>query len=258
MQLKIRTGVVILALAALSPAPFGDSLLQHSHADESNPGKHGKPLIQDNFDRDTLGDPWTVNDARALRTSKVSPTKFASQAQIRENRLEIRRTQGSDHAASVKTNVRFKNAIFQLKFRLNGKNKFSLNLNDPNLKTVHAGHICKVEVGPSRLVIQDQKTGTMDLENRKVRLEGSEEQKKTLAARLKTAQKSFPCTVPTDTWHRLKVILNGSEILVHINDEHIGAFRSPGIGHSTKENMAFSVPGSLDVDDLQIWSIATP
>lgn len=217
--------------------------------------KSGQSLVNDNFDREELGKKWKGNDARALRTSKIPKAEFKPQSLIKNNVLEIRRTKGSDHGTSTKTNVQFKDAVFQLKFRLTRKNKFSLNFNDPNLKTVHAGHISKVEIGAKHVLVQDQKLGTMNLENRKVRLEGDAEAKKALTKKLAVYQKRTPTEVAAGKWHQLTVVVQGNTYKVHIDKQLVTEFTSPGLGHPTKENMAFAVPVAVDIDDLKIWSL---
>ena len=217
--------------------------------------KTGQSLVDDNFDREELGKKWKSNDARALRTSKIPEAEFKPQSIIKNNVLEIRRTKGSDHGTSTKTNAQFKDAVFTFKFRLTGKNKFSLNFNDPNLKSVHAGHISKVEIGPKHVLIQDQKLGVMNLENRKVRLEGDAAAKKELSKKLAAFQKRIATDVAAEKWHELTLVVQGNTYNVHIDKQPVGHFTSPGLGHATKENMAFAVPVAVDIDDLKIWSL---
>ena len=217
--------------------------------------KTGKLLVDDNFDRAKIGKKWTTNDGRAMRTSKIPESKFESQSQIKNNVLEIRRTQGSDHATSTKTNAEFKDAIFKFKFRLTDKNKFSLNFNDPKLKTVHAGHISKIEFGPQHILIQDQKLGTMKNEHRKVRLEGDSAAKKELNKKLAGFQKRVKTDIAAGQWHTAIVLVRGETYKIHVDNQLAAEFSSAGLGHATKQNMALAVPVSVDVDDLKIWSL---
>ena len=217
--------------------------------------KTGKLIVDDNFDREQLGNNWKSNDARAQRTSKVPKSEFKPQSSIANNALEIRRTKGSDHAATAKINAQFKDVVFKFKFRLTDKNKFSLNFNDPNLKTVHAGHICKVEIGPNHVLIQDQKLGSMKKEHRDIRRGEDAAAKKKLNKKLAAFQKRVQTNVTAGQWHHLTVIVQGQTYKVHIDNQPVAEFASPGLGHATKENMAFSVPVSVDIDDLKIWSL---
>lgn len=218
--------------------------------------KTGKLIVDDNFDRQELGKKWSSNDARAQRTSKIPDSEFKPQSNIVTNVLEIRRTKGSDHGTSTKINAQFKDAVFKLKFRLTEKNKFSLNFNDPNLKTVHAGHISKIEISPSSVFIQDQKLGTMKKEHRDIRRGDDAAAKKELTRKMEKFQKRVQTKVATaGQWHQLTVLVQGQTYKVHIDNQPVMEFTSPGLGHATKENMAFAVPKSVDIDDLKIWSL---
>jgi hypothetical protein len=37
----------------------------------------------------------------------------------------------------------------------------------------------------------------------------------------------------------------------------VGSLKSYGIDHAVKQNMAFAVSGTADIDDLRIWSLRT-
>lgn len=209
-----------------------------------------KPIVHDDFNRAEVGKNWSTNDGRAQRTSGVPKEKFVSQSQIENGVLQIRRTKGSDHGASVKTPAEFTNGEIKLRFRLTGENKFSVNMNDPELKTVHAGHICKVEIAPNSVMVQDQKTGTMNLKIREQRLENklTAETKKMLA----TKQKKFPAKVAAGDWHNLFIRVQGETISVTIDEVSIGEFSSDGLAHSPKRNIAFAVNVAVDVDDVTV------
>lgn len=209
-----------------------------------------KPIVHDDFNREEVGKAWNTNDGRAQRTSGIAEEKFVSQSQIKDNVLQIRRTKGSDHGASVKTAAEFTDAVITLRFRLEGENKFSVNMNDPELKTVHAGHICKVEVGPEGVTIQDQKTGSMNLKIRDQRLAKklTPETKKLLA----TKQKTFPAKTAAGDWHDLAIEVKGETISVAIDKNTIGEFTSEGLGHSPKRNIALAVNVAVDIDDVVV------
>jgi len=50
----------------------------------------------------------------------------------------------------------------------------------------------------------------------------------------------------------------GSKINVQINNQAVTELASAGLGYLTKETVALSIPASLDIDDLKIWSLRPP
>lgn len=95
-------------------------------------------------------------------------------------------------------------------------------LADLTLKEVHAGHLFAARISPNQVLLQDLKTGQMNLKTREARLANSlsDEQK----AALKEKQKPFP-----------------------------NKLASEGIAHPTKKTLRLSVPRNAVVDDLKIW-----
>lgn len=210
-------------------------------------------VLSNNFTQPLNAQDWWTNDSRAQKSAKIAKNKMVPQANVKDGVLQIRRTAGSDHAAIAKTKVQFKNAVITCKFLLADNQKFSVNINDPNCKTVHAGHLCRVEVGTTSVVIQDQKTGTMANEYRKLKESGAS--KTELAKRLKGKSDITKRATQASKWHELKILLEGEKIAVQIDDEFVSQFSSSGIGHPTKENIAFSVPRMVDIQNLAVYRI---
>ena len=210
-------------------------------------------VLSHNFDQPLNAQDWWTNDSRAQKSAKIAKNKMVPQANVKDGVLQIRRTEGSDHAAVARTKVQFQNALITCKFRLAENQKFSVNINDPNCKTVHAGHLCRVEVGTTSVVIQDQKTGTMANEYRK--LKESRASKPELAKRLKGKSNMTKRATQASRWHELKILLEGEKIAVQIDNEFVSQFSSSGIGHPTKENIAFSVPRMVDIQNLAVYRI---
>ncbi|MDA7861912.1 hypothetical protein N9B22_02465, partial [bacterium] len=121
-------------------------------------------------------------------------------------------------------------------------------------KTVHAGHLCRVEVSTKAVVIQDQKTGTMANEYRKLKESGTS--KAELAKRIQGKSKTTKRATKASQWHELKILLEGEKIVVQIDNEFVSQFSSSGIGHPTKENIALSVPRMVDIKNLAVYRIA--
>lgn len=211
-------------------------------------------VLSNNFAQPLNAQDWWTNDSRAQKSAKIAKNKMVPQANVKDGVLQIRRTAGSDHAAVARTKVQFQNAVITCKFLLADNQKFSVNINDPNCKTVHAGHLCRVEVSTTSVVIQDQKTGTMANEHRKLKENGAS--KAELAKRVKGKSKMTKRTTQASQWHELKILLEGEKIVVQIDNEFVSQFSSSGIGHPTKENIAFSVPRMVDIKNLAVYRIA--
>ncbi len=211
-------------------------------------------ILSCNFDKPLDTQDWWSNDSRAQKSAKIAKNKMVPQAIVQEGVLQIRRTEGSDHAAVARTKVQFQDAVITCKFQLAENQKFSVNINDPNCKTVHAGHLCRVEVSTKSVVIQDQKTGTMANEYRKLKESGAS--KAELAKRVKGKSKTTKRVTQASQWHELKILLEGEKIAVQIDNEFVSQFSSSGIRHPTKENIAFSVPRMVDIKNLAVYRIA--
>ena len=226
---------------------------------QGQPEPTGKLVITDDFQRSSLVDDqhsWVTNDQRAKRTSKQDAATFQPQVQLVDGIMRVVRTEGSDHAATARLSGRFGDAVCRVKFRLQAGDKFSFNFNDPGLKkTVHAGHVCKVEISTSQLTLQDQMNGTMDLKIRQMRLEDPKSPQ--VARRTEATTKRFKTKVAPDQWHALEIRIRGPILTVSIDGQERGSFESPGFGHPTKENIAFSVPRRLEVDELRVWALAS-
>lgn len=214
----------------------------------------GNLILSDKFDRSLIGQDWWTNDSRAQKSASIAKNKMMPQVTIQDGVLQIRRTAGSDHAAVARTKVQFQNAVITCKFQLSENQKFGVNINDPNCKSVHAGHLCRVEISTKSVVIHDQKTGNMANEYRKLKDSGMS--KADLAKRIKGKSKTTQSVTEASQWHDLKILLEGEKIVVQIDDKVVSQFSSSGIGHPTKENIAFSVPRMVDIKDLAVYRIA--
>lgn len=216
-------------------------------------------IVDESFNRDSLKVgkyQWKTNDGRALRTSKVPKADFQPQVGIVKNALRVIRTEGSDHAATAKIDAEFKDVLVKFRFQLEKGHKFRFNMNDPNLKTVHAGHICSVEFATQHVLIQDQRDGNMALTFRKQR-EEEKWSKAEQAKRLKGTLKKTKLKIAPNQWHDAELKLVGDQIAIKIDGKPVASFASSGFAHPTKKNVALSVPKSLRLDDLKLWSLTT-
>ena len=91
-------------------------------------------------------------------------------------------------------------------------------------------------------------------EYRKLKESGTS--KAELAKRIQGKSKTTKSVTKASQWHDLKILLEGEKIVVQIDDKVVSQFSSSGIGHPTKENIAFSVPRMVDIQDLAVYRIA--
>lgn len=208
-------------------------------------------LFEDNFNRkeaddskEQVGDGWWTNSKRRAKGIK--------QIDLKNNALTITTAKEADHAAVVKHDAPFDDGKVSMRFRLHDKRGMSVNFNDPKCTSSHAGHISQVRIRPDKLIIEDGKTGIFDT---KIREKGKAGAPKEEIAKL-TKGKSATSTakVALNTWNELTIEVKGDVLKVLIDGEAAGSLTSEGLDHPVKQNLAFSVPGSADIDDLKIWS----
>jgi hypothetical protein len=53
----------------------------------------------------------------------------------------------------------------------------------------------------------------------------------------------------------MTIVIQGDVMSAYLDGKKIGQLRSEGVDHKVKQNLAFSVPGRADVDDLRVWSL---
>ncbi len=212
---------------------------------------YGKVIFEDDFERsesqevkDEPGNGWGTNSAKRANGNK--------QVDLRDGAMYIYLHETADHGVSVTQPAEFTNGAVTLRFMLeDAKDSLGLNFADLKFKEVHAGHLFAVRVFPKYVLLQDLKTGSMDLKIREAR------QAKTLSNEqvemLKGKQKKVPASLETGEWHDLVVQIDGSKLMVSIDGEEVGSFESEGIAHPTKRMLRLAVPRNAVVDDLKIW-----
>ncbi|MHC4994971.1 MAG: family 16 glycoside hydrolase [Planctomycetota bacterium] len=219
--------------------------------------KKGELILHDDFANGAILGKMATNDERARRTAPPSDKPFVSQARVDDGVLKIVRTAGSDHAASVQRSVTFTDAVITVSYRTRGKNNFSINFNDRSDKTVHAGHLFKVQVDPHQVTIQDQKTGSMSQVYRSLRDKGKAGDKaaqKEAAAMLEGKTVTHKHQSTPNTWHELAIVVKGNALIVEIDGRRVGNHHSPGF-EPTTTMIAYSVKEAADFDDLKVYKL---
>ena len=213
--------------------------------------EHGVLIFEDSFeraesqeDKDEPGNGWETNSEKRAKGDK--------QVDLKDGAMHIFISPNADHGVSVTHQAEFRNGAVAMRFMLEEKeDSLGLNFADLNYKEVWAGHLFAVRIFPQHILFQDLKTGSMNLDIRNARKEGSlsEEQK----VMLKTKQKKVARPLALGKWHELLVHVEGQKLTLTLDGEEVGSFESEGIKHPTKRMLRLAVPRNAVVDDLKIW-----
>ncbi|MEM1294911.1 MAG: hypothetical protein AAGH89_06065, partial [Verrucomicrobiota bacterium] len=169
---------------------------------------HGQLIFEDDFERsesqektDEPGNGWGTNSAKRANGNK--------QVDLRDGAMYIFIHDTADHGVSVTHPAEFTNGAVTLRFMLeDAKDSLGLNFADLKFKEVHAGHLFAARIFPKYVLLQDLKTGNMDLKIRQAR------QAKSLSAEqeemLKGKQKKVPASLEIGKWHDLVVQIAGT------------------------------------------------
>ena len=211
-------------------------LISASWADDS--ATRGKLTFEDTFERDELGDQWTV----------VIP-EFS----IRDGRLVGHEVPERGHGSVVRAPIEFSDLILEFSFRHTDGQVFNVVINDKNCKSVHAGHICRVSISGGLVRLADDKEGAM--KNETFSLLKEPEQKKNRAKILKGRELRVPNQLSKDQWHQGKLSIIDDKISLAIDGKEIGTLQSSGIAHPTKTDFGFTVIGNeIEFDDVRAWA----
>jgi hypothetical protein len=213
----------------------------------------GKLIFQDDFNRteskenvEDIGNGWSTNSKARAKGDK--------QVAIKDGAMHIYISPRADHSVTVTHAAEFKDGTVTLRFMLEDeKDSLGLDFADPQLKEVHAGHLCAAKVGVKQIEFIDHKTGGMRLDIHDARTEKkplTDEQKQALVGKTKNVAHA----TEVGKWHELQVTIQGDEISVAIDGQTVGSLHSPGIAHPTKRQLRLSVPHNAVVDDVKIYS----
>ncbi|MDF1826652.1 MAG: hypothetical protein P1U68_18565 [Verrucomicrobiales bacterium] len=240
MPLSLTTITLVFASLSLSLPAGGEE-------------NFGTLIFEDRFERnesqeakDEPGNGWT--------TSSDKTAKGYKQVDLRDGAVYIYTHAEANHATSFRHEFAFQDGTIGLRFQLEDKaDSVMLNFADLGLKSVHAGHLFKVLIGTSSVLITDQKTGEMNLEVRNARKAGTltEAQKKSLAGK----SKRFSHPLKTNAWHQVFVTVKGDALTCRINGEEIGTFSSEGFAHETKTLLRLLIAKNAFIDDVKIWRL---
>jgi hypothetical protein len=189
-------------------------------------------VFEDSFERSELGDRWRI----------IVPS-FS----IEDGRLVGQEEPERKHNTISRVPLVFRNAVFEFSFRLTDGEGLHLVINDENYEKAHAGHICRVSFSPSHVRISDDRDGAFRKDLYQAFLASGRTTERYLL------DKQIPKSLDPKQWYKGRIVLIGDQIEVMIDEERIGSFRSPGIGHPTKSDFGFATVGKMiELDDVRV------
>lgn len=249
MKIPLLAPVLTCGLLALSSGLQGDDKAWL---------ESGTLLFHDSFDREedgnlakAIGSGW--NSATADRVPTIR------QVDLDEGIMKIASaTKEAGHAAHIHHEAGFADGGVVVRFRFPGENKgesLQLGFVDRELAGVHAGHLCYAILAPDKVTLIDQKTGIMNLENRKLRddaLAAGEKIPKDLEKMLASKQISEKWKADKE-WHEIVLVMEGDEMRLSLDGEVIAKHRSEGFAHPMKRWFSFLVSSTVWVDEVKVW-----
>ena len=222
--------------------------------------KNGSLIFHDSFDREedgnlakAIGNGW--NSATADRVPHIK------MADIDAGILKIASaSKEAKHAAHIHHEAGFQDggAVVRFKFPgLNPAESLQLGFVDRETPGIWAGHLCYGILSQSSITLTDQKTGIMNLENRKRRDAAVAAKQKVpadLEALLKTKNLTVPYKADTD-WHELTLVTGGNELRLSIDGKPLAKHRSEGFAHPMKRWFSFLVNSTVWIDDVKIFKV---
>ena len=213
---------------------------------------YGKLIFEDKFDRnesqetaEEIGNGWTTNS--------MSRAGGHKQVDLKDGALHIVMHAAADHAVGVGHAAEFRDGEVNMRFMLeDGQDVLGVDIADPECKEVHSGHLFKIDVGTKQIVVDDKKTGIMNMKFYEARKANrlTPEQLAFLAAQKKT----FPYTLETGKWHHLLIKVAGDTVTVLIDGKQKASVIAAGVAHPTKRMVRLSVGRQAWVDDVKVFA----
>jgi hypothetical protein len=215
--------------------------------------KLGTLVFSDDFERhetqslvDEPGNGWNTSSSWSAKNHK--------EVDLVDGALYIHIHPEAIHPVDVGHAFVFIDGTARMKFKFHeDKDTLMLNFADLGCKEVHAGHLCAAIFAPTKVTLQDMKTGSMLLKYYDGRKAGT--LTKEDEALLKTKQKVFPCTTSVGEWHALSVTILGDTMTASVDGTLIGSFSSPGIAHESKQVLRLLVSNKITIDDVMYYRL---
>ncbi|MGB0581017.1 MAG: hypothetical protein ACPGVU_15065 [Limisphaerales bacterium] len=200
----------------------------------------GKLLFADDFERTDLGQ-WKV----IIPGFKV------------KDGVLVATQDRADHGSVGRVYVPMQDLIMSFRFKLTGSPRFNLVFDDKNHKGSHAGHIVRVAYAQRQIRLGDDKEGIM--RNDIFKMRRNPETKEAADKLLIGRGSNVKATLEQDRWYTTTIEIVGDEMRVSLDGKPIGYLKSPGLAHSTKQSVHFTVSdNATHFDDVKIWNASLP
>ncbi|MEY3852370.1 MAG: hypothetical protein RI910_1350 [Verrucomicrobiota bacterium] len=214
--------------------------------------ERGKLIFEDKFDRnesqettEEVGNGWTTNSKGRAGGNK--------QVDLKDGAMHIIMHADADHAVGVGHVVEFRDGEVEMRFMLeDAQDVLGVDIADPECKQVHSGHLFKIDVGTKQIIVDDKKTGIMNMkfyEARKAKTLTPEQ-----LAFIAAQKKTFPFTLETGKWHELLIKVAGENVSVSIDGTQVASVTAAGVAHPTKRMVRLSVGRQAWVDDVKVFT----
>jgi len=212
-----------------------------------------KLVLEDNFDRnesqeatEEIGNGWTTNSKNRAGGNK--------QVDLKNGAMHITMHATADHAVAVGHAAEYRDGTVALRFMLeDAQDVLGVDIADPECKEVHSGHLFKIDVGTTKVVVDDKKTGVMNMkfyEARKAKTLTPEQ-----LAFIAAQKKTFPNTLEVGEWHNMVINVVGDKVCVSIDGKPVASLTSEGVAHPTKRMIRLSVSRQAWVDDVKVLAM---
>ncbi|MCX6858462.1 MAG: hypothetical protein NTV80_26610 [Verrucomicrobia bacterium] len=180
---------------------------------------------------------------------------YQTNTSLKDGAMHIMMHADADHAVGVGHDAEFRDGTVEMRFMLeDAQDVLGVDIADPQCKEVHSGHLFKIDVGTKQVVVDDKKSGQMNMkfyEARKAK-RLTPEQLAFIAAQKKT----FPNTLEAGKWHDMLIKIVGDTVSVSIDGKLVASITSEGVAHPTKRMIRLSVPRQAWVDDVKVFAAA--
>jgi hypothetical protein len=219
--------MMLRALAAL--------FLAAGSGDAIDPARYTRALFEDAFDGPSLGKSWK---------------SYKSASTIRDGVLVGIEPPDAGHNSVNSIDVPpVGDLMVDLRFKFAGAKRFAIAFNDRLYKGAHAGHICRVTFDGASVTYQDDRDGVFKNEIYEKKKAGGQVD----PALLKDRTLKLPAQFEEGRWYAVSLRIQGDLMQVQLDGRPQGEFRSSGVGHVEKRNVALVVSGrELHVDDLKV------
>lgn len=167
---------------------------------------------------------------------------YKSSSVVRDGVLVGIEEKGGGHAAVHSFSLKpFSDVELDVDLQFAGSKITNLTFNQNGFNESHAGHICRVVLSPTEVILRDGKTGVFKNEifemNKAGKLDAATKEL------LKTKEARFPVKLETNKWYSVSVRIQGDLMQAFIDGKLTGSLRSEGIAHATKDKIGLVAAG---------------